>query len=158
MSYTKAHFDFESLSQLTSPRKELKTKSVALGLINLKSNEGYTFTHYHRIQEEVYIIIKGDGVILINNELIDIISGDIIRVSPEDKRALKANENGMIAICTGSSVEGYPKNPNARYQIDDGVPDYNDIPPWYKDDEAVKLRNDVLQKRMNDSKIKYTKR
>jgi mannose-6-phosphate isomerase-like protein (cupin superfamily) len=155
MSYTKAHFDFESLPQLTSPRKVLETKSVALGLINLKPNVGYTFTHYHRVQEEVYIVIKGDGVILINNELISIISGDIIRVSPEEKRALKANNNGMIVICTGSSVEGYPKNPNARYQIDDGFPDYNDIPPWYKDDDNVKLRNKMLQKRMDTSKNKH---
>ncbi len=63
----------------------------------------------------------------------------------------------MIVICTGSSVEGYLKNPNARYQIDDGVPDYNDIPPWYKDNEDVKLRNELLQERMNDSKIKHIK-
>ncbi|WP_377479916.1 MAG: cupin domain-containing protein [Microcoleus anatoxicus] len=147
-SYTKVHFDFDSLSWLTSPRGKLGLEAVGLGLINLSPNEGYTFTHSHSEQEEVYIVIRGSGKIQINGEIIDLTHGDLVRVSPTVKRALKAEENGIFVICAGAVPMGYPKDPNARYLIDDGIPDYDDIPLWYKDNEKVTQRNAVLKNRM----------
>ena len=61
-AYTKVHFNFETLGWLTNPRRKLNLQAVALGFINLPSNEGYTFTHSHAKQEEVYIVIDGSGV------------------------------------------------------------------------------------------------
>lgn len=147
-SYTKIHFDFSTLPWLTSPRKQLGLTGVALGLINIPANEGYTFTHTHRKQEEVYIVISGSGSMLINDKLIDLQSGDIVRVPPETRRALKGGETGICCICAGGVPMGYPKNPNARYLIDDGVPDYDDIPPWYDGNEDVVKRNNRLKQRM----------
>ena len=156
-SYTKYHFDFDKLPWLTNPRKQLNLQAVALGLIRIPANEGYTFTHKHRQQEEVYLVIEGNGVILINEEIIDIKSGDIVRVPPDSKRALKANDSGLFVIASGAIPMGYPKNPNARYLIDDGMPDYDDIPPWYKGDKSVVEKNEKLKKRMSDSKSKNQK-
>jgi hypothetical protein len=146
--YTKCHFDFTNLPWLTSPRRQLELHSVALGIISLPPNEGYTFTHSHRQQEEVYIVVEGDGQILIDGELIELQRGDAVRVSPNSKRALKANIAGLLVICAGGITEGYPKNPNSRYQIDDGIPDYDDIPPWYEGRSDVISRNEQLKKRM----------
>lgn len=146
--YSKAHFDFSNLPWLTSPRHKLDLQSVALGLIRLPPDAGYTFTHRHRQQEEVYCIIEGGGEILVDEELLPLEPGDIIRVSPESRRALKAGEEGLFAICAGGITQGFPANPNSRYLIDDGVPDYDDIPPWYKDDPQVKTRNEKLKMRM----------
>ena len=69
-AFTKVHFDFEHLPYLTNPRSQLKTHAVALGLIQLPPGEGYTFTHSHAQQEEVYIVIEGQGTMLIDGELI----------------------------------------------------------------------------------------
>jgi hypothetical protein len=157
-SYTKVHFDFDFLNWLTSPRDKLGLQAVGLGLINLPPNEGYTFTHSHSEQEEVYIVVRGSGKIQINGELVELIHGDIVRVSPTAKRALKADEDGIFIICAGAVPMGYPKDPNARYLIDDGIPDYDDIPLWYKDNERVKQRNAVLKSRMVKSKAKKTDR
>jgi uncharacterized protein YjlB len=150
-AYSKAHFDFTNLGWLTNPRRKLGLKGVALGLINLPANQGYTFTHTHQEQEEVYIVISGSGQIQINGELIELVSGDIVRVSPNAKRALKAHELGMFVICSGAVPMGYPKNPHARYLIDDGIPDYDDIPLWYVDEPMVKERNALLKARMEKS-------
>lgn len=38
--YTKVHFDFDSLSWLTSPREKLGLEAVGLGLINLPLLKG----------------------------------------------------------------------------------------------------------------------
>lgn len=147
-NYTKHHYDFDTLPWLTSPRRQLDLQAVALGLINLPPNEGYTFTHKHREQEEVYIIIRGNGQIMVDDEILEITEGDMVRVSPETRRALKANNSGMFVICSGGLAHDYPKNPKARYLIDDGVPDYNDIPPWYHGNIGVADRNRQLHQRL----------
>ncbi|MGB3209129.1 MAG: cupin domain-containing protein [Desulforhopalus sp.] len=152
--YTRHHYDFDTLPWLTSPRRQLDLQSVALGFINLPPNEGYTFTHTHREQEEVYVVIRGSGQILLDEELLNLVEGDIVRVSPETRRALKANSHGIFIICSGAVPSGYPRNPNARYLIDDGIADYNDIPPWYQGDPAVAERNSRLQQRQMKTRAK----
>lgn len=150
--YTKAHFNFPSLSWLTSPRKALDCEAVALGLIRIPPGEGYSFTHSHRKQEEVYIVIEGRGSISVNNELIELVPGDLVRVSASARRALKADEEGLFVICAGGVPMGYPQNPNARYMIDDGIPYYDDIPPWYEGREDIARKNAKLSARMEKSK------
>ncbi len=152
--YTKVNFDFDSLGWLTSPRQKLGLQAVALGLIHLPPHEGYTFTHSHQEQEEVYIVIEGSGKIQIDGELVELVRGDLVRVSPSAKRALKAHSKGMFVICSGAVAAGYPKNPNARYLIDDGIPDYDDVPLWYAGNLEVKERNAKLKARMLKSQDK----
>lgn len=147
-NYTKHHYNFYDLPWLTSPRKTLDLKAVALGFIHLPGDEGYTFTHSHREQEEVYIVIRGEGILLVDNEELEICEGDVIRVSANAKRALKAHGNGLFVICSGAVPQGFPKNPNARYLIDDGIADYDDIPPWYQGDPQVEKRNAKLKERL----------
>lgn len=152
-TFTKAHFDFDKLPCLSNPWRKLNLHSVSLGLIKLPPSEGYTFTHHHVKQEEIYIVVEGKGQILLNNELVDIERGDIVRVSPPTKRALKADsEASLFVICTGGVTEGYPQSANARYLIDDGVPDYDDIPVWYKNNPDIVSRNNQLKTRMQKSK------
>lgn len=153
-AYSKAHFDFNTLGWLTNPRRKLNLQAVALGFINLPSNEGYTFTHSHAEQEEVYIVIDGAGMMQLNDEIIDLVKGDVVRVSPTTRRALKAKETGMFVICSGAIAMGYPKEANARYLIDDGIPHYDDVPLWYADNADVKERNAQLKARMLKSQAK----
>lgn len=151
MNYTKCHFDFASLPWLTSPRHQLDLHSVALGLIKLPPHEGYTFTHRHRRQEEVYLVIEGSGRILVDDELLELKKGDAVRVSPATRRALKADGEGLLVVCAGGVSEGYPKDPNSRYLIDDGIPDYDDIPPWYAGSPEITEKNRQLKERMAKS-------
>lgn len=156
--YTKAHFDFSHLPWLTSPRKQLGLEAVALGLIHIPPGEGYTFTHHHRQQEEVYIVIEGSGVISVNDELIELVRGDLVRVSALSRRALKAHNEGLFIICAGSIPMGFPRDPNARYMIDDGIPHYDDIPLWYRGRSDIAQKNEVLKTRMEKSRTKKIKR
>ena len=147
--FTKVNFDFNNLPYLTNPWRKLNLHAVAIGLIKIPANEGYTFTHSHTKQEEVYIVVEGSGKMQLNSEIIEIDRGDLIRVAPATKRALKANENtSLFVICAGGIAEGYPQNPNARYLIDDGIPDYDDIPAWYRGNLEIKARNERLKERM----------
>lgn len=154
MNYTKCHFDFATLPWLTSPRHQLDLQGVALGLIKLPPDEGYTFTHRHRKQEEVYLVIEGSGLILVDDELLELQKGDAVRVSPAARRALKAHREGLLVVCAGGVAQGYPENPNSRYLIDDGIPDYDDIPPWYTGNAEIAERNGRLKERMQKTQAK----
>ena len=86
---------------------------------------------------------------VVDGELLTLEGGDIVRVSPAAKRALKAADNtDLFVICTGGLAAGYPKQPNARYLIDDGIPDYDDVPPWYEGNPEIAERNARLKERM----------
>lgn len=148
-AFTKIHVEFAQLPFLMSPWRQLQLQGVALGLIRLPEDQGYTFTHSHAEQEEVYIVVEGQGVMCIDGELFELSQGDIVRVSPNAKRALKAAINShLFVICVGGVVSGYPKSANSRYLIDDGIPHYEDIPPWYAENTKVAQHNASLQERM----------
>lgn len=136
--YTKAHFDLAALKWITNLRRPLGLTGVALSLIRLPAGKGYTFTHRHREQEEVYVAVEGRGSILLDGELLDLEAGDVVRVPPETRRALKASEEGdLLVLCAGGVTRGYPKGPDSEHLIDDGLPDFDDIPPWYAGDPKI---------------------
>ena len=146
--YHKTHFDWDQLPPPTSPRHRLGLRGVALGLINLPPGEGYTFTHRHREQEEVYMVTAGCGTLLVDGESVPLAAGDMVRVDPASSRALhNGGREPLRIICAGAVPAGYPKDPGARYLIDDGVPDYDDIPPWCAGDPEVERRNAALKAR-----------
>ncbi len=150
--FNKYCIDWDKLPPLTSPRRDLGLTGVALGLINLPPRQGYTFTHTHREQEEVYMVLEGRGELLVDGEILPLQAGDLVRVDPASKRALNnPGETPLRIICAGAVPAGYPKNPEGRYLIDDGVPDYDDIPPWYRGDEEVRHRNQELKMRLQRS-------
>ncbi|TAH36996.1 MAG: cupin domain-containing protein [Planctomycetota bacterium] len=152
-AYTKMHFDFDQIAGLVSPRQQLDLAAVGIGIIRLPAGQGYTFTHSHKEQEEVYVVMGGSGVILIDGALIPLQRGDVVRTAPEARRALRAADHEpLLVLCAGAVAAGYPKDPNARFLIDDGIPDYDDIPPWYAGNPEVKRRNEELKARMRRPK------
>ncbi len=153
-TYTRKHYDFETLPRLASPRRQLGLKGVALGLIRLPAGEGYTFTHSHEKQEEVYVVIGGRGEIYIDGETLSLVRGDIVRVDAPARRALRAGDEDLLVVCAGGIPLGYPKDPQARYLIDDGIPHYDDIPPWYRDNPDVARRNEALAARMRAARTR----
>jgi mannose-6-phosphate isomerase-like protein (cupin superfamily) len=56
------------------------------------------FAHSHKLNEEVYIILSGKGVFMVDDEEFPIQEGNLIRVSPKGERAIKA-EDDMVYIC-----------------------------------------------------------
>jgi len=153
VNYSKTSVDFQNLPEwITLLKDELNLKAVGIGLIHIKAGKGYQFLHQHQKQEEIYFILNGNGILYIDGEEISISEGDIIKIDPQGRRALKAlKENDLIAICVGGiQVEGFPKNPDSKPLIDDGIPDYDEPPPWYKNNrEVLNLLKKLKEKRKN---------
>lgn len=57
------------------------------------------FVHTHKRNEEVYIIVSGEGQFMVDGEEFSIQEGSIIRVAPAGERAIKAGERNLTYIC-----------------------------------------------------------
>ena len=58
------------------------------------------FLHTHKTHEELYIIIKGEGLYQVDGEIFPVREGTVIRVSPDGKRALKNNgQENLTMLC-----------------------------------------------------------
>lgn len=151
--YSRAHLDLDDPRPgLRSPWRELGLHGVALGVVRLAAGEGYTFLHTHDVQEEVYVVLAGEGVLRVGDEDLALTRGDLVRVSPATPRALCAGKQDLLVLVAGGTSSGWPRDPGARYLIDDGRPDYGTLPPWYAGREDVANRNRELAERMRRSR------
>ena len=147
-AYKKKSLDLKNLPNwLTHLKNDLVLNALGLTVVRLPSGKGYTFMHQHKEQEEVYIIIDGKGIIHINGQDIPISRGDFINVFPESKRALKADDDSdLIYICAVAvKSEKYPNDKTKNTLINDGIPDFDNLPPWYEGNTKIEELNKRLK-------------
>ena len=141
MNYNKQTYDLGNLPYwLIFMRDDLQLTSLGMGFARLPAGKGYTFLHKHEYQEEIYIVLNGKGIIYLDGKLLKLSPGDVVRVNPEVYRALKADdEYELVCLIVGAlPAEGYPRRKNNHGSlIDDGVPDWETLPPWCKGSKKV---------------------
>ncbi len=64
---------------------------------NVRSEMG----HKHREQEEAYLVVRGSGQVLLDGEVSDLRTWDLVRVSPEVVRAFAAGPEGLEIVAVG---------------------------------------------------------
>ena len=146
--YNKCNLPLEALPEwITWLKDPLELSGVGISTFNLPAGKGYTYMHSHEEQEEIYIILSGKGVIMLKDELVDLTAGDFVRVSPPVRRALKAdNEVSMAGIIVGGvSKVGYSRYKGSSSLIDDGIPDWENLPPWCEGNEKIVEINKKLK-------------
>lgn len=58
------------------------------------------FNHKHKQNEEIYIFLKGEGVLTIDNEKVRVKEGSVVKVAPQAARTLEnTTENELQFIC-----------------------------------------------------------
>ena len=62
------------------------------------------FLHTHKTHEELYIIIKGEGLYQVDGEIFPVREGTVIRVSPDGKRALKNKPDNALHPVQGQCL------------------------------------------------------
>jgi mannose-6-phosphate isomerase-like protein (cupin superfamily) len=140
MNYDKKTYDFVNFPNwLTFLRDEINLTALGMSFARLPAGKGYTYLHKHKKQEEVYVILQGRGVIYLDGETVELSKGDVLRVNPEVFRALKADdESELVCMIIGAlPADGYPKHKNSRALIDDGIPDWDRLPPWCEGNKKV---------------------
>lgn len=106
---------YQKVSVGEEARTELHDKLCLTGaeisINTLPQGTGVPFVHAHKQNEEIYGILNGEGVSVIDGERIALKAGDWLRVSPSANRQFFASENSAFQyVCIQvkeNSLEGY---------------------------------------------------
>lgn len=107
--------NFKKLSVKDEARVELHDALCLTGAeisINvLPKGASVPFIHSHKQNEEIYGILDGEGIAVIDGKSIPLAAGDWLRVSPAAKRRFFASDKSAIKyVCIqvkANSLEGY---------------------------------------------------
>lgn len=78
---------------------ELGLTGCEISLNSYPAGKGGAFLHAHKLNEEVYIIVRGSGTFKVDGDEFPVQEGSVIRVSPAGQRALKAGGEGLVYLC-----------------------------------------------------------
>jgi mannose-6-phosphate isomerase-like protein (cupin superfamily) len=78
------------------------------GITHLKLNPGQRmpFGHKHDQAEEIYVVIAGSGRMKIDDEIVEIVELDAVRIAPEPGRAFEAGPEGISLLAVGARHDG----------------------------------------------------
>ena len=107
-------------------------KGVGFSFVRYKPGEGATYVHRHKVQEEVFIIMRGTGSTVLDGKRMTMPEGRMIRVGPMVYRALGNDSKRDVVYMILGAVP--PKNfpLGGRTLLGDGIPNRKKVPRWKK--------------------------
>lgn len=96
--------NFDKVNIKDEQRVELHDKlnltGAEISVNNLPAKNSVPFVHSHKQNEEIYIILDGQGYAKIDEETIDLKKNDCVRISPKAKRQFFTSDNSNLKyIC-----------------------------------------------------------
>jgi mannose-6-phosphate isomerase-like protein (cupin superfamily) len=98
-------------------REDLDAERTGLTHFRLRPGRRSPFNHRHREAEEVYVVLSGEGLVKLGDEIRAVRALDAIRIGPSVPRAFEAGPDGLELLAFGAHHPG------------DGEPVYDD---WVK--------------------------
>ena len=86
--YTKGFLPLSKVKEKEFLSRRMGCKGVGFSFVRYKPGEGATYVHRHKVQEEVFIIMRGTGSIVLDGKRMSMPEGTMIRVGPMVYRAL----------------------------------------------------------------------
>jgi len=79
--------------------KELGLTGSEVSLNRLPAGKFMPFIHSHKKNEELYIVLRGNGMFYVDGDEFPVQEGSLIRVAPEGERGWKAGDEDLYFIC-----------------------------------------------------------
>lgn len=87
-------------------RTALELENLGLSYQKLEPNFRIPFGHRHDLQEEVYVVVAGSGRIKVDEDVVELVRWDAVRVPSGTVRNLEAGPDGMEIIAIGAPHSG----------------------------------------------------
>ncbi|HYC80397.1 MAG TPA: hypothetical protein VEB65_01345 [Solirubrobacterales bacterium] len=87
-------------------KDDLATEEAGFSHWKLRPGKRVKFGHRHEDAEEVYVVVAGSGRMKLDDEIIDIVELDAIRVAPEVVRSFEAGPEGISLLALGARHDG----------------------------------------------------
>lgn len=102
--------------------EELGLTGCEISLNSYLPGQSSAFTHTHKLNEEVYIVISGNGKFKVDDEEFPVQEGSFVRVLPAGKRAILAGEQGLVYVCIQAET-----NSLTQSTMNDGIIDESKV-------------------------------
>ena len=128
--YSRAFMPLSKVREKEFLSRPMGCKGIGFSFVRCKPGEGATYVHRHKVQEEVFIALKGDGTIILDGKRIKMPEGTIVRVGPTVWRALGNDSKSDVVFMVLGAVP--PKNfpLGGRTLLGDGIPNRKKVPRW----------------------------
>lgn len=95
----------------------LNLTSAEISFNNLPPGKSVPFYHKHRLNEEIYIFIRGKGEFQVDGFVFGVSEGSVVRVDPEGERCMRniSDAEELCFIVVQSRVDSY-----VDHTIEDG--------------------------------------
>lgn len=130
--YAKTFMPLSKVKEKEFLSRPLGCKGVGFSFVRCKPGEGATYVHRHKVQEEVFLTVQGNGTIILDGRRIAMPEGTIVRVGPTVYRAIgNDSKNDVVYMILGAIP---PKNfpLGGRTLLGDGIPNRTKVPRWRK--------------------------
>jgi uncharacterized cupin superfamily protein len=130
--YAKFYLPLNKVKEKEFLSRPLGCKGVGFSFVRYKPGEGAGYVHRHRVQEEVFITLKGTGTIILDGRRHSMPEGTIIRVAPQAYRAIGNDSKRDVVFLVMGAIP--PKNfpLGGRTLLGDGIPNRKIVPKWSK--------------------------
>ena len=128
--YSKLYLPLSKVKEKEFLSRPMGCKGVGFSFVRYKPGEGATYVHRHKVQEEVFIALKGTGSIILDGKRISMPEGTIVRVGPKVYRALGNDSNSDVIYMILGAVPPKKFPLGGRTLLGDGIPDRNKVPRW----------------------------
>jgi mannose-6-phosphate isomerase-like protein (cupin superfamily) len=86
-------------------REDLDAERTGLSLFRLHPGKRSPFSHRHQEAEEIYVVLAGEGLVKLGEEIRPVAPLDAIRVAPQVPRAFEAGPEGLELLAFGAHHE-----------------------------------------------------
>ncbi|HZD41878.1 MAG TPA: cupin domain-containing protein [Terriglobales bacterium] len=130
--YAKGFMPLGKVKEKEFLARSLGCKGVGFSFVRYKPGEGAMYVHRHKIQEEVFITLKGTGSIILDGKRFSMPEGTIMRVGPTVYRALgnDSKKDAIFMILGAIPPKNFPLG--GRTLLGDGIPNRKKVPRWKK--------------------------
>jgi uncharacterized cupin superfamily protein len=90
-------------------RTALGAERTGVSYQRLAPNARYPFGHRHADQEEIYVVLSGSGRLKLDDDVVDVLAWDAIRVAPETTRCFEAGPDGIELLAFGEHTDESPE-------------------------------------------------
>jgi len=101
-----AKFGMAELGEARYVREDVGAEGVGLSWYRMNPGRRTGFGHRHEAVEELYVVLAGAGRVKLDDEILDVRRGDIVRVAPPVVREFEAGPDGMELLATGTHAQG----------------------------------------------------
>ncbi len=130
--YSKAFMPLSRVKEKEFLSRPMGCKGIGFSFVRCKPGQGATYVHRHKVQEEVFIALKGDGTIILDGKRIRMPEGTIVRVGPTAWRALGNDSNKDVVFMVLGAVPPMNFPLGGRTLLGDGIPNRKKVPQWKK--------------------------